>query len=101
MPIEEHVRFPDLQAAGIVNSWPQLRFMQEKYGFPLGKLAGANTRIFPVSEINQWLANCPIEASPLAAKRGEKLQEVMRAKRANGWRPRLGATLQSETPEAA
>jgi hypothetical protein len=61
--LEELARFKDLKRRGIVNSWPQLRRMQEHYGFPTGILLGANTRAWRVSEIEQWLANCPVEPS--------------------------------------
>jgi hypothetical protein len=35
-------RFRDLQAHGIVDSWPQLRRLQVEYGFPLGRLISPN-----------------------------------------------------------
>ena len=92
MPVEEHCRFY-LRAAGIVDSWPQLKNLQERHGFPLGKLVGVNSRIFPVAGVNDFLANCPSEASPLAKQRGEKLQKIMRVKRAAGWAPRRKAEL--------
>jgi hypothetical protein len=44
MPIDELLRFKDLRRLGVVSSWPQLRYMQENYGFPTGLLLGANSR---------------------------------------------------------
>ena len=55
------LRFKNLQAAGIVRSWPQLRHMQKHYGFPLGILLGPNTRAWDIAEIDKWLANRPID----------------------------------------
>jgi hypothetical protein len=73
MSLPELVRFKELQAAGIVDSWPQLKNMQEKYGFPLGKLLGASLRAWDVLEIKQWLAQRPTETfSPQVIKRLEK-----------------------------
>ena len=66
------LRFKNLQAAGIVRSWPQLRHMQKHYGFPLGILLGPNTRAWDIAEIDKWLANRPIESSAVTMERVEK-----------------------------
>lgn len=66
------LRFKDLQARRIVTSWPQSRFMQQQYGFPPGRLLGANSRAWTESEIKEWLANCPIEPSQHVMERAAK-----------------------------
>ena len=55
------LRFRDLQARGIVRSWPQLRRLQVAYGFPLGRLISPNTRTWLASEIDEWIATRPVE----------------------------------------
>jgi hypothetical protein len=64
------VRFKDLKARGIVTSWPQLQRMQEHYGFPTGRLLGANMRAWTVEEVEEWLSKCPFDPSPQATERG-------------------------------
>jgi hypothetical protein len=54
-------RFNDLQNAGICSSWRKLRRLVEQEGFPPGKLIGARTRAWEVSEIRAWLDNRPAE----------------------------------------
>ena len=54
-------RFRDLQAHGIVDSWPQLRRLQVEYGFPPGRLISPNTRTWLVSEIDDWIATRPVK----------------------------------------
>ena len=77
----ELLRFKDLRRLGVVSSWPQLRYMQENYGFPSGLLLGSNTRAWRVAEVEAWLANRPIEPSTHVMERAEK---SMRARRAAG-----------------
>jgi Prophage CP4-57 regulatory protein (AlpA) len=55
------LRFADLQERGIVNSWPQLKRLQELHGFPLGKMLSPNIRAWRESEIDEWLDSRPIE----------------------------------------
>jgi predicted DNA-binding transcriptional regulator AlpA len=55
------VEFKDLAEAKIVMSWPQLRRLQERSGFPKGVLLGERRRAFPVAEVNAWLAKRPTE----------------------------------------
>ena len=57
--LEELLRFKDLQRLGVVNSWPQLRYMQQNYNFPSGLLLGVNSRAWRASDIKQWLDACP------------------------------------------
>ena len=64
------LRYKDLKQRNIVTSWPQLRRMMDLYGFPPGRLLGANMRAWTVEEIKDWLAKCPSEPSPQATERG-------------------------------
>jgi predicted DNA-binding transcriptional regulator AlpA len=76
MFLEELVRFKDLRRLGVVTSWPQLRYMQEKYNFPAGMLLGANTRAWKATEIAEWLAARPTEPSPQTLERASKSQRA-------------------------
>jgi hypothetical protein len=68
----ELLRFKDLRRLGVVSSWPQLRYMQENYGFPTGLLLGANTRAWRVTEVAAWLADRPTEPSRAVVDRAQK-----------------------------
>jgi hypothetical protein len=54
-------RFRDLKERGIVNSWPQLKRLQELHDFPLGRMLSPNTRAWTESEVNAWIESRPIE----------------------------------------
>ena len=71
MPIPTFIRFHDLYERGIAKSWPQLKNLQDKYGFPKGRLIGGNTRAWSEEEIAAWLESRPTDSVPLkgAAKR--------------------------------
>jgi hypothetical protein len=59
------IRFRDLKARGIVDSWPQLKNIQEKHGFPLGRLLSPQVRVWDEQEeIEPWLASRPVNAEP-------------------------------------
>jgi predicted DNA-binding transcriptional regulator AlpA len=55
------LRFPDLQKRNIVKSWPQLKRLQERHGFPRGRMIGPNTRAFTEEEIDEWVATRPVD----------------------------------------
>jgi hypothetical protein len=55
------LRFLDLQQRNIVKSWPQLKRLQENYGFPKGRMIGANTRAWTHQEIDEWVATRPVD----------------------------------------
>ena len=68
------LRFRDLKERRIVNSWPQLRHLIEKHGFPPGRMFGPNTRAWDEeTEIEPWLENRPTAGPPRrgAAKVGK------------------------------
>jgi predicted DNA-binding transcriptional regulator AlpA len=54
------LRFAELKARGIVNSWAMLGRRIERDGFPPGRMLGANTRAWSESEIEQWLNSRPL-----------------------------------------
>jgi len=54
------VRFPDLKARGIINSWPMLKRRIQRDGFPPGRMIGSNSRAWTESEIEQWLDSRPL-----------------------------------------
>jgi hypothetical protein len=55
------LRFRDLKARGVVNSWPQLKRLQRLCGFPLGRMLSPNIRAWTEEEVDAWLASRPIE----------------------------------------
>jgi predicted DNA-binding transcriptional regulator AlpA len=55
MPLPRLVRFADLADLDIVKNRPQLRNLVKHQGFPPGRLAGPNTRVWSEDEILAWL----------------------------------------------
>jgi predicted DNA-binding transcriptional regulator AlpA len=53
------LRFKDLHERGIVKSWPQLKRLTEKYGFPKGRMISPNIRAWDEAEIEQWFQTRP------------------------------------------
>ena len=61
----QFVRFRDLKARGIANSWAQLDNLIKKYGFPSGRMLGPATRVWDLEEeIEPWLAARPAAGPP-------------------------------------
>jgi predicted DNA-binding transcriptional regulator AlpA len=58
------LRFPDLKEAGIVDSWSQLKRLQEHEGFPIGCMLGPRTRVWQEQEIEDWFASRPTAGPP-------------------------------------
>ena len=59
------VRFRDLKARGIVDSWPQLNNLIKKYGFPRGRMLSPNVRAWDEEkEIEPSLASRPAVSPP-------------------------------------
>jgi hypothetical protein len=61
-PLRQWVRFRDLKRAGVVQNWTQLRRLIREQGFPCGRYAGANTRLWDAAEIEGWLDSRPFAA---------------------------------------
>ena len=80
--LEQHCRLKDLQESGIAESYNQAKNLEENEGFPRGKLLGPNTRVWSVSEVNEWLKNRPTGRSALVLARAAKSVEVRRTRRA-------------------
>jgi predicted DNA-binding transcriptional regulator AlpA len=76
------LRFTDLEARGLVRSWPALKKKIERQGFPPGVMLGPNTRAWDEAEIEAWEASRPT-AGPAprgAAKAGRGRPRKARAK---------------------
>jgi hypothetical protein len=61
--VPRFLRFKDLQERGIAMTHQAVRHMQIHEGFPLGRLLGPSTRVWSVTEINEWLASRPTDQS--------------------------------------
>jgi predicted DNA-binding transcriptional regulator AlpA len=70
------LRFADLKAAGIINSWPMLRRRMERDGFPPGRLLGPNTRAWPEEEIERWLASRPTAKKTAPRRKRNTASEI-------------------------
>jgi predicted DNA-binding transcriptional regulator AlpA len=55
------LRFADLKASGIVQSWPQLKNLVEKAGFPPGRMLSSNCRTWDEEEVDAWYRTRPVE----------------------------------------
>jgi predicted DNA-binding transcriptional regulator AlpA len=74
------LRFADLKARGIVDSWPQLKIMQQRHGFPPGKMLSPNVRTWTEEEIDAYYASRPVEnARPLQGAPKARRERRMKA----------------------
>ncbi len=55
------LRFANLKERGVVNSWPQLKRLQQLHQFPLGRMLSPNIRAWTGEEVDAWIASRPIE----------------------------------------
>ena len=78
------LRFKDLHERGIVSNWPQLKNMVENYGFPAGRMVGANSRAWFEDEIYSWLEGLPsaLDAKPPLRGSARKRVEALKAREA-------------------
>jgi predicted DNA-binding transcriptional regulator AlpA len=76
--VPRFLRLSDLQERGIAMTHQAVRHMQKNEGFPPGRLLGPGTRVWTVSEINEWLANRPVEVSEQAKRRSQRSIEARR-----------------------
>ena len=67
--LKTQLRFCDLKARGIVTNWVTLRNWIVNEGFPSGRMAGPNTRLWEESAVVAWLDSRPTEPKPAPAKR--------------------------------
>jgi predicted DNA-binding transcriptional regulator AlpA len=89
------IRYKNLEDAGVVSSWPQLRHMIENEGFPPGFLLSPNARAWRVDEVKKWLAERPVKPSQHVMNRSEKSVRARRAIGRVGGRPRKCSTPQA------
>ena len=73
------LRFSHLQARNIVGSWAQLRRLQEKHGFPAGRMISPNIRIWSEEEIDAYIAACPVEGPPMRGSARQKYERRLAA----------------------
>jgi hypothetical protein len=59
------VRFADLKSANIVQSWAQLKELQQRDAFPTGFMLSKNARCWFEAEVLAWLAARPTQGPPL------------------------------------
>jgi hypothetical protein len=67
----QYLRFRDLQARGIITSWPVLKQRVDRDGFPPGKKVGPNTRIWEDTEVYEWVDSRPTDRKIPHPKRSE------------------------------
>jgi predicted DNA-binding transcriptional regulator AlpA len=77
--VPHFLRLSDLQERGIAMTHQTVRHMQTHEGFPLGRLLGPGTRVWTVTEINEWLASRPVEVSEQARRRAQRSIEARKA----------------------
>ena len=82
--VPKFLRLKDLQERGIAMTHQAVRHMQLHEGFPLGRLLGPGTRVWTVSEINEWLDSRPVEVSEQARRRAQRSIEAKAARREAG-----------------
>jgi predicted DNA-binding transcriptional regulator AlpA len=54
------LKFRDLVRRNIVSNRPQLKRLQKRHGFPLGKMLSPNCRTWTESEIREWYEARPV-----------------------------------------
>jgi len=60
MSLPSCIRFFDLKDRRMVNSWAHLKSLQDRFGFPAGRLVG-HCRIWTEQEVADWFASRPTE----------------------------------------
>jgi predicted DNA-binding transcriptional regulator AlpA len=67
------LRFRDLKARGLVNSWPMLKRRIERDGFPPGRMLGPNIRAWTEDEIEEYEDSRPTAGpSPRGAAKARR-----------------------------
>jgi hypothetical protein len=62
--MERRLRYRDFFAAGLFKNRASLGNAIKKYGFPVGKLTGPNTRTWGEREVQRWIDSRPTEPKP-------------------------------------
>jgi len=73
------LRFRDLKARNIVQSWAQLRRKIKHQGFPPGRMTGPNERSWTEEEIDEYREGCPVEGPELRGAAKEKRARTLAA----------------------
>lgn len=68
-PLPVYLRYPDLVAAGLVNSWMAVNWLVDAEGFPPGIRLSANVRAWRRDEVEAWLASRPSGKKPMPSRR--------------------------------
>ena len=72
-PLPTFIKFADLKAAGIVNNHCALKILIDNHNFPKGRWLGSATHVWTLNEVQQWLANRPVERPvPNASDKGRR-----------------------------
>ena len=72
-PLPTFIKFADLKAAGIVNHHCALKILIDDHNFPTGRWLGSATHVWTLNEVEQWLANRPVERPvPNASDKGRR-----------------------------
>jgi predicted DNA-binding transcriptional regulator AlpA len=77
--VPHFLRLKDLQERGIAMTHQAVRHMQIHERFPPGRLLGPGTRVWTVTEINEWLDSRPVEVSEQARRRAQRSIEARKA----------------------
>jgi predicted DNA-binding transcriptional regulator AlpA len=83
------LRFADLEARNIVHSWPQLKRLVEKHGFPKGRMISPNIRAWDEAEIDEWFKSRP--------SGGTELKGVARTRKGNPGKRKAAASTEATT----
>lgn len=67
--IPNQLRFSDLKQRNIIRNWVTLRNWIDHEGFPPGRMAGPNTRIWDEPEVAAWLQSRPSATKPAPRRR--------------------------------
>jgi hypothetical protein len=59
----KYVRFRDLKARGIADSWARLNQLIENEGFPRGRLLSPQVRVWTEQELQDFHASRPVEST--------------------------------------
>jgi hypothetical protein len=62
--LQKQLRFRDLKARGVVDSWQCLNNWIDHEGFPPGKLLGPNVRAWSEADVVAWLESRPTDRKP-------------------------------------
>lgn len=59
--VRKAVRFADLKAAGIINSWAALSYKIKHHGFPAGFKTGPQTRVWWLEDVEAWIKSRAVD----------------------------------------